>query len=47
MRKLGGGGGAQKMVTNEELEQGEYVSVLSLIPIPDSVTSCLLFLDSL
>lgn len=47
VRKLGGGGGAQKMVTNEELEQGEYVSVLSLIPIPDSVTSCLLFLDSL
>lgn len=42
-----GGGVAQKMVTNEELEQGEYVSVLSLIPIPDSVTSCLLFLDSL
>lgn len=41
------GGVAQKMVTNEELEQGEYVSVLSLIPIPDSVTSCLLFLDSL
>lgn len=45
VRKLGGV--AQKMVTNEELEQGEYVSVLSLIPIPDSVTSCLLFLDSL
>lgn len=45
--KVGGGGVAQKMVTNEELEQGEYVSVLSLIPIPDSVTSCLLFLDSL
>lgn len=42
-----GGGVAQKMVTNKELEQGEYVSVLSLIPIPDSVTSCLLFLDSL
>lgn len=45
--ELGGGGVVQKMVTNEELEQGEYVSVLSLIPIPDSVTSCLLFLDSL
>lgn len=45
VRKLGGV--AQKMVTNEELQQGEYVSVLSLIPIPGSVTSCLLFLDSL